>query len=418
MVKTMPNRLQKIARFMLSKATGFPTWGLTDPWPGGAGSVDGYGDTQPMQLAAVYACSRILAQAIGSIPFNVYSEDKNGVRTKATDEIMYSVLHDTPNAYMTSMEWREAMILGFCLRGNGFSEKSLNGQGNVIALTPLRADRMQVVRQPWNTRNPLVYRFNYDTGKTEDLPPEKILHLKNFSMDGIEGMTPIRRLIIEHALYAQSYGRNFFRNSGRPSGVLSSEQKRPNQADATDKMRKEWNETSQGPDKAGNTAVLWYGLKYDAISLAPEEAQYIETRKLSDGQICALYGVPAHMVNQTETPTYASAEQFDLQLVKHTYRPLCVRFESAVNRACLKGTGLFSEFDLDGLQRGDSTAQASYFSTLTQNGIMTRNESRRKLNLPEVKGADELTVQSNLIDLDKLASITNRNNAAAAAGGQ
>jgi HK97 family phage portal protein len=405
--------LQKIGLWVLSKATGFPTWRLTDSWPGGAASVDGWNPREPLQLAAVYGCSRVLAQTIGTLPFHLYREDpRTGKREKATDDPLYEVLHLTPNPWMTSTDLRESMILGFCLRGNGYAEIGMIGS-RTVSLTPLRADRMQIVRQPSNVDRPIVYRFAYDTGKTEEFPPEKILHVKNFSLDGLEGITPVRRHIIELAQSAQDYGRNFFKNSGRPSGILKSDQKRPVGKGATDEQREEWNKVFQGPDSAGKTAVLWYGLDYKPILIPPDEAQFLQSRQMSAAEVCALYGVPLSLLGLSDkSETYASSEQFDIRLTKHAIRPLSVRFEQAVNRSLLRRKpNMFVELDLDGLLRGDASSQATTFSTYTQNGIMARNEVRRKLNLPEVDGADELTVQSNLIDLDKLASVTNRRGA-------
>jgi HK97 family phage portal protein len=396
------------------KALGFPSWNTTGRWP--ASVISAWGDGEPLQLASVYGCARVLCQTGGSVPFHLFREDpKTGVRTKAVDHPLYPLLHDSPNAYMTSMEFREALILGFCLYGNGYAEIVKMGE-RVTSLNPLRADRMRPMFLPPEYQT-LVYRYSHLNGKTEDYAPERILHVRNFSLDGLVGLSPIRKYVIDHALATQSYGRNFMLNGGRPGGYLSFKGKRPANEEYNNKLRSDWQGIHGGPENAGKTAVLWEEGKYEVIAVPPEDAQFIETMKLKTADIAAIFGVPLNMLAMSDkTATYASAEQFAIDFVRHTARPLAVRIEQAFNKGLLATSpGYYCELDLDALQRGDAQAQAAYFSTLSQNGIMTRNEARRKLNLPEVDGADELTVQSNLIDLDKLAAVTNR--AAASAGG-
>jgi HK97 family phage portal protein len=402
------SRIQKAVATWLLKAAGFPVWNTVGGFPGGwiesqSGTAGGATD-----LAVVYGCIRVLC-TLGALPFHVYTEDAAGRRQKALDNPLYPILHSSPNAYMTSMGFLEALINGFGMFGNGYGQILKLGK-RTVSLNPLRADRMRPMFLPPDYDR-LVYRYAHYNGQTQDFLPEEILHPRNFSLDGLVGLTPIRKYAIEHGLAAQAYGLNFLKNQGRPSGVLSSDQAPPANEDTAKKMRADWDAKFAGVNNAGGTPVLWKGLKYEPISVPPDDAQYILTRQLSTAEIAgAIYGVPLNMLGHTDkTASYASAEQFDIQFVKHTVRPLAERIEQEFNKKLFASTpGTFCEFDLDALQRGDSTAQAAYFSSLVQNGIMTRNEARRKLNLPEIKGGDELTVQSNLIDLDKLALVTNR----------
>lgn len=171
-------------------------------------------------------------------------------------------------------------------------------------------------------------------------------------------------------------------------------------------------------DNAGNTAILWNGMKYKAISISPNDAQYIETKKMNASDICAVYGVPLNMLGQSDkTATYASAEQFQIDFVRHTIRPLAVRLEQVINKALFaKEPGTFCELDLDGLLRGDSRTQAEYYRTMTDGGIMTRNEARRDLNLPERPEADQLTVRAYEIDLNALPKLSSQATSAVAQG--
>jgi HK97 family phage portal protein len=408
------NIFQKALVNIARKALGFPVWtgGSTDVLPGGWGSLE-YGNTgypQASGIAAVYGCWRVLCQTIGSVPWRIYKTDKSGTRIKAEDHPLYSILHDSPNAYMTSMEFREALILGFCSTGNGYAERVTLG-GRLVGLSPLRADRVIPLMKNGNygvIPGPgLIYRYTSLVGDVRDYLPGEIIHLKNFSLDGIRGISPLAVHAIQHSMYTDAYATNFMRNQGRPSGVLESKKPRPKDPDFNDRLSADWKKL-YGGDNAGSTAVLWDEMTYKAISISPNDAQYIETKKLNALDICGIYGVPGNMIGQTDkSATYASAEQFQIDFVRHTVRPLAVRLEQVINKALFaKEPGVYCELDLDDLLRGDSKTQAEYLRSLVDGGVMTRNEARHTLNLPERPEADQLTVRSYEIDLNALPKLS------------
>ena len=401
------NRIQKVLQRLFAKAIGFPVWtGSTqDVPPGGWGRLDWTegGSSSAIQLATVYGCCRVLCGTMGSVPWNVYREDQSETRTKATDHWLYPLLHDSPNAYMTSLEFREAMVMNFCLRGNAYAEKVALG-GRIVSLNPLRADLVV----PKLVGGQLVYEFHGLQGETKTYRPDQIVHVKNFSLDGLIGLSPIRENAIRNAHATENYGANFMLNQGRPSGVVETDKPMSKDPGFIDRWRSDWRKLFSG-ENAGATAFLSDGAKYKQISINPDDAQYLETRKLNASSIAGeIFGVPLNMLGHTDkTATYASAEQFDIQFTKHTVRPLAVRFEQAFNKALLSAEpGVFCEMDLDGLLRGDAKTQAEVFATYVTHGIMERNVPRKKLNLPEISYADKLTVQANMVDLDKLADLS------------
>lgn len=410
-----------IARML--KAVGFPVWtgGTTDILPGGWGRLEYGGNLFPQAatVAAVYGCWRVLCQTIGSVPWNIYRTDAKGTRTKAADHPLYEILHNSPNAYMTSMEFREALVLGFCSTGNGYAEKLMLGN-RVVGLSPLRADWIipKMKDGYYVTPGPgLVYEYHPPNGQVTTYLPENIIHLKNFSVDGIRGLSPLQAHVIQHAQFTDSYASNFMRNQGRPSGVLESKKAKPKDPDFNTRLSADWQKL-YGGDNAGGTAVLWDEMTYKPISISPNDAQYIETKKMNASDICAVYGVPLNMLGQSDkTATYASAEQFQIDFVRHTIRPLAVRLEQVINKALFsKEHGVFCELDLDGLLRGDSKTQAEYYRSLTDGGIMTRNEARRDLNLPERPEADLLTVRAYEVDLNQLPALSEAATPAVAQG--
>lgn len=356
-------------------------------------------------MPAFRGCVRVLGQAIGSLPFNVYEEDPNtGVRTKAVEHPAYPIIHDTPNSFMTSMELRQAMMLDYCASGNGYAEIIRNKTASrLLAINPLPAARTY----PKVENGSLYYYYTDMNGAKRQIAPESVIHVKNPLSDGVCGMPHVPSMLLQRALDTQLYGASFMRNQGRPSGVLSSEQTAPADTKASERMREEWDKVFANPSNAGKTAVLWRGLKYQSVSANPEEAQYNETIQQLNAEFAGLFGVPLNLIDQTDkTATYASAEQFDIQFVKHVARPLAVMFEQAFNKKIFaREPNTFCELDLDGLLRGDSQATATVFASYSQNGIMKRDELRKKLNLPSAPGGDVLTVQSNMIPLDMLGKV-------------
>jgi HK97 family phage portal protein len=296
----------------------------------------------------------------------------------------------------------EALMLSFDLWGYAFAEKRYIGK-RLGAMYPLDPSRMRVIAENGDVR----FEYALKSGQVQKYSRNDILHVKNFSLDGINGLSPIGclREVVGRGVDAQRFGANYLRNGGQPSGVL--EHPKTLGDEARKKMRKDWQELHSGPQNSGNIAILWEDMKYKPISFNPEDLQYIELMKLTKAEIAEAYGVPLNLLAQADkTSTYASAEQFDLQFVKYTISPRCKRFEAAFKKSLLADEpGVYAKFNLDALLRGDAASRASFFSTMVQNGIMTRNEVRAKNDLDPIKGGDELTVQSNMLDLDKLSKL-------------
>jgi HK97 family phage portal protein len=257
--------------------------------------------------------------------------------------------------------------------------------------------------------NELVYEYTYpNTGKPQQFAPEEIIHIKHASRDGFVGTPPVPRKLLERALTTAAYGAAFMRNQGRPSGVVESPEKAPkNDPGFVDKWRSDWQKLFSG-ENAGATAILWGDAKYQIISTLPNDAQYVETLKQLDADFCGVFGVPLQLISsQDKAPTYASSEQFSLQFIMYTGAPLAEDFEQEFNKKLFPTEpNVFCKMDLDSLMRGDSKSQAEVFATLVTHGIIERNIPRRKMNLPEVPYANKLTIQANMVDLDKLPDLS------------
>ena len=402
----MVNNLQKAFRWMLTKAAGVPVLGFPGSFSPGWGSFDTNSGAivtpeSALQYSAIWAAVRIRALMMGHLPLGVYRR-RNGKVEPATDSPMYALLHDSPNPYMTSMEFREAVSVNYDLFGNAFVE--IKKRGAEVGLHVLDSHCMTVETD--DKTNAPVYKYSTKTGIVTYKPSE-IMHIRNFSLNGIFGLNPIEqeRHVIGMALAQQKFGGSMYRNGGRPSGVLE-HPGNPSDPDR-EKLRNSWEALHNGPDNSGKVAILWGGMKYNAIGMSAEDMQFIESRKFQVTEIARIYGVPPHLLGDLERATFANIEQQSIEFVAYSLAPHCVKWEQRINQSLLAGSGVYAKFNLSALMRGDAASRANFYSSMVQNGIMSRDECRELEEL-NARGdrADELTVQSNMIDLSALQSLS------------
>jgi HK97 family phage portal protein len=284
-------KIPLISRFMRSRASPKNTlYGSTYSFFfGGTASGKTVNERTAMQTTAVYACVRILAETIASLPLNVYRSTDNG-KEKAIDHQLYYLLHDEPNSEMTSFVFRETLMSHLLLWGNAYAQIIRDGRGKVLALYPLLPDRMMVDR---TTEGQLYYEYRRDTGYVI-LRPEDILHIPGLGFDGLVGYSPIAmaKNAIGMAIATEEYGGKFFANGASPGGVLE----HPGVVKDPARIRESWNAVYQGSGNAHRVAVLEEGMKFQPIGIPPEQAQFLETRKFQTEEICRIFRVPPHLV--------------------------------------------------------------------------------------------------------------------------
>ena len=362
-----------------------------------------------MQMTAVYACVRILSEAIAGLPLHLYRYNDKGGKEKATDHPLYFLLHDEPNAEMTSFSFRETMMTHLLLWGNAYAQIIRNGKGGVMGLYPLMPDRMTVDRDE-NKRLYYEYRVSADDAPINKesvvkLTPYEVLHIPGLGFDGLVGYSPIAmaKNAVGMAIACEEYGAKFFANGAQPIGVLE----HPGVIKDPAKLRENWQAVYGGSSNANKTAILEEGMKYSPISIAPEQAQFLETRKFQINEIARIFRVPPHMVGDLEKSSFSNIEQQSLEFVKYTLDPWVVRWEQSMMRSLLsqeeKGR-YFAKFNVDGLLRGDYQSRMNGYATARQNGWMSTNDIRELENLdwiPKELGGDRYLVNGNMIDLEK-----------------
>ena len=354
---------------------------------GGSTSGKSVTERSSMQMTAVYACVRILSEAIAGLPLHLYRYKEDGGKEQAVDNNLYRLLHDEPNPEMTSFVFRETLMTHLLLWGNAYAQIIRNGKGEVIALYPLMPNKMSVDRDEKGQLYYTYSRANEEaatmTGNTVILKPSDVLHIPGLGFDGLVGYSPIAmaKNAIGMAIACEEFGAKFFANGAAPSGVLE----HPGTIKDPAKVRDSWNSTFGGSANSGKVAVLEEGMKYTPISISPEQAQFLETRKFQINEIARIFRVPPHMVGDLEKSSFSNIEQQSLEFVKYTLEPWVVRWEQALSRALLSITEkptYFFKFNLEGLLRGDYQSRMNGYAIARQNGWMSANDIRDGNMLP------------------------------------
>ena len=374
-----------------------------------------------VQVSTVYACVRVIAETIASLPLAVYEETETGSQ-KATEHPLYRILHDEPNPEMTSFVLREVMLSHLLLWGNSYCQIIRTGKNHIAGLYPLLPDRMEVDRD--SKTGALIYTYTTTEGNAVTLKPSDVLHIPGLGFDGIMGYSPIalEKNAIGLGIAAEEYGSTFFKNGARPSGVLT----HPNTVRDPKRLRDNWNATYGGSSNGGKVAILEESMSFTPISLPNNEAQFLETRRFQVEEICRIYRVPPHLVGNLDRATFSNIENQSIDFAVHTIRPWLVRIEQAMNRALFAdsekagspgGRRFYVQFNLDGLMRGDYKSRMEGYAIARQNGWMSANDIRALENLnpiPDEEGGSTYLVNGNMVPVN-LCGVTQLIAAAAAA---
>lgn len=350
-----------------------------------------------MQTTAVYACVRILAEAVASLPLHVYEYQDDGGKKLVHDHSLYYLLHDEPNSEMTSFVFRETLMSHLLIWGNAYAQIIRDGAGRVLGLYPLLPDKMEVQRDDKGNIY-YVYSRNSDENPTFNeygnikLKAEDVLHIPGLGFDGLIGYSPIAmaKNAVGMTLACEEYGASFFANGANPGGVLE----HPGVLKDPSKVRESWNSVYRGVSNAHKIAVLEEGMKYQQIGIPPEEAQFLETRKFQINEIARLYRIPPHMVGDLDKSSFSNIEQQSLEFVKYTLDPWVIRWEQSLQRSLLlpgeKGK-YFIKLNVDGLLRGDYQSRMNGYAVGRQNGWFSANDIREMENMnpiPDEEGGN------------------------------
>ena len=365
---------------------------------GASSSGKSVNEKTALQTTAVYACVRILAETIASLPLHTYRYSPGG-KEKALDHPLYCLLHSEPNPEMTSFVFRETLMGHLLLWGNAYAQVIRDGRGRILGLYPLLPSKMLVNR---TDQGILFYQYEKD-GRTYFLPDTDVLHIPGLGFDGLVGYSPIAmaKNAIGMAIATEEYGAKFFANGASPGGVLE----HPGVVKDPGKIRESWNAVYQGSGNAHRVAVLEEGMKFQPIGIPPEQAQFLETRKYQLNEIARIFRIPPHMIGDLEKSSFSNIEQQSLEFVMYTLDPWVIRWEQAISRALFTDSEkrqYFVKFNVDGLLRGDYQSRMNGYAVGRQNGWLSANDIRELENLnriPPELGGDLYLINGNMTKL-------------------
>lgn len=332
-----------------------------------------------LQVSAVMACVKVLAETIASLPLRVYRRLADGGKELAADHEVYELLHSAPNNYQTSFEFREMLQAHLALRGNAYAEIRDRRGISFAALEPLHPDRVTPFYSP------TAGNIKYDVQGVSDctmpgdrnrriLTEDQVLHIKGLTSNGVVGLNPIEaaRNAIGLAMATEKHGARLFKNRAFPGGVLQ----HPGHFQDRDKARataRSFQDAYSGA-KAHSVAILEDGMTWQQMSITPEDAQFLETRQYQVTDIARVFRIPPHMIGDLTKATFSNIEHQAIEFVVHTIRPWLVRWEQALTRKLLDGSEFFIEFSIEGMLRGDAKARGEYYRLMREIGGYSVND--------------------------------------------
>lgn len=352
-----------------------------------------------MSLSAVFACVKLISEAVGTLPYNVYQKTNNS-RVVHNSHNLYDLLKFAPNSSSTPAQFWSAMVASMLLWGNAFAE-IVRLNNNVVSLKFILPNKVSPIY-----KDGLIVAFDI-VGNQQPVNINKILHIANFGTNGQWGLSTISSgaNTFGNALAGLEVANNTFERGLSPTTAIKVDRViKPQQRES---MRN-YMQSISGAINSGQTAVLEGGMSIDSIGINPKDAQLLESRDFSTEEICRLFGVDPSMVGRGGSVSNwgTGLEQKMIGFLTFTIRPLLKRIEQAVNRKLLtvnERKSVFTEFNIEGLLRADSAGRAEFYSKMIDNGTYTRDEVRAKENLPLMGGnSAKQTIQSGFVTLDSL----------------
>lgn len=339
-----------------------------------------------LNIDTVWRCIWLLSDTISTLPLHLYRKLDDDNRERVTDHPAYLKLRYKANQYQSRVTFLSQMQAQLALHGAAYAQKIYNRGNELKELVPLSN---HIVKPIKTEDQGIEFEIHYPSGKMDTRGPEDILYIPAFVMNGVEGISPLdaARKNFGRALAQQRYATNYYQNGGAPSIILEHPGVMGEEAQQT--FKKSLDETYTGASNAGKPWILEEGMKVNSISFSPEQSQFLETEKLSVPQICRWWGIQPHMVGHLEDATYSNIEQQSLEFVTFTLRPWLVKWETELNCQLLsqeesEEEGLYFEFKVDALLRGDMFTRNQAFKIAIDGGWLNRDEVRAMENRPPI----------------------------------
>lgn len=350
-------------------------------------------------LSVVTACVTAISETAGMLPGHLYQKLPDGSRVEEPEHPVARLFSGDPNERQTATEFVEMMTAHCLLRGNAYAEIIRNPRGEPIGLEPFHPDQVSVVKITSTGR--YAFDVSLPSGGTRRLLPEEMFHLKDRSDDSIIGKSRLARAreTFGTAIATERYAASTFRNGASMSGVLS----HPDAIgeDAATRLQKDFKNTYTGPDKAGSVAVLEEGMKWQQISVSPDDAQMLDSRKFSTMALARIFRVPPPVIGEFEGGNYSSVSEIGRWFYSHCMMPWLNKWERLIEHSLLSAAGRRKyefEFDCDLILRGDMLTRFQAYRIARETGIYNANELRKfeKQNPRTDAGGDKYFEPANM----------------------
>tara|TARA_R110002167_G_scaffold167906_2_gene365512 strand:+ start:1621 stop:2811 length:1191 start_codon:yes stop_codon:yes gene_type:complete len=364
-------------------------------------SPNNSGPDTALTFTAVWAAIRLLSESVSSLPIGVYKSEKNGDTTELNDDLSYIIKYQ-PNTFQNKITFLERIMQDLLLDGNSYVRIIRNGSGRPVELIPLQYEGVEVFM------NENILYYSYNGSQNDSYDSKDILHFKLMTEEnGITGLSPIQQCqnAIAWGLDLESYGKSFFENGAKLSGVLESDRSLSEEAIA--RLRNSFNDNYAKLKGANQTAVLEEGLKYRPIQVAPDQAQWLASRDFSISEVCRIFNLPPHLLKDLSKSSFNNIEMQSQEFVSYTLMPYLNKIELEMNTKLFSRNNVgknYIKFNVNGLLRGNVKDRSEYYKTAITNGWMTINEVRTKEELNKINSGDENYLQMNMTTIEKIAT--------------
>lgn len=356
--------------------------------------LSGNAPSDYMSIGTVYACIRMISDSVAMTPLNVYQKTDDG-RDQLEDDALKKLIQN-PAPYTTYFQWMDAMLAQTVGWGNGYSVIERDGN-TAISLIYIPSANVGIYTTNSKT-DPYYYKVTMSDNTTINVFPDDMVHFRNITLDGYTGLSPIglHSSTFDRAFHEGEFATNYVKNSGSMSGIITSDKRlKPEQVK---QLKEDFGTAYSGSENAGKTPVLVDGMQYTQLKpISPADADYVRSKELTKAEVMEIFKVPPPLLGVIDA-TYNNTEQLALIYQRYTLSPIYTMIQQEMTLKLVndvkQGT-IYYEFESDALLNATAKDKAEVITKLTEKGVMSLNEARRKYNLKDKTGLDDVVLPLN-----------------------
>ena len=369
-----------------------------------------------LRISAVYACVRVIGEAVGCLPKHVYRKKDARNREILPDHYVSKLINFQPDEFITPFDFFNAILSAVLLWGNGFSIIHRNEMYIPYQLEIISPSEVTIVIADVKGLDNIIRKkiLAYKLNDGRIIMPYDMLHFKGLGFDGIQGKSVVASFAKESfglSIATERFGARFFGKNTNISTYFTTPGTLTDKA--FNRLEKDIKELT-GPDNTfRRPPLLESGLELKNVTIPPEQAQFLGTRQHQIEEICRWFKVQPHLIQHLLRSTNNNIEQQSIEFVMHTIMPWAVRIEQEMNIKLFKTNEMMKTYvkiNVEGFLRGDMNAQKEYYKTMVQNGIWSPNEVRELQDKNPYEGGDTYYIPTNMMPSDAQPALTQVNN--------